>query len=79
MIVKLKFKAKVKDCESMVDSILIQVESIKVAKHMFKEWLIYSAGIKGDSGIFHPLGIYGKIKLVSIKEKHEHRSKHSHR
>jgi hypothetical protein len=52
----------------MRDHVDIHLASLKSAEAMFKMWMARADGIRGDSGVFHPLKTYGKIEIMSIKE-----------
>jgi hypothetical protein len=70
MIVKIKFSSLVKYKRvksKMYDSIRIHSDSIKSAKEVFVKYTS-TMGIRGDSGIFYPLGAFGIIKFKSAKE-----------
>ncbi len=54
--------------KKMRDHVDIHVGSVNPVKAMFQGWLSRSAGIRGDSGVFHPLGKDGKIVIIYIKK-----------
>jgi hypothetical protein len=53
---------------AMRDHVDIHTGSIKGVDVMFKRWCEKSAGVRGDSGIFHPTGKDGTIVVTSIEE-----------
>jgi hypothetical protein len=70
MIVKIKFSSLVKYKKvksKMYDTIRIHSDSIKSATEVFEKYTT-TMGVRGDSGIFYPLGAYGVIKFKSAKE-----------
>lgn len=54
--------------KKMRDHVDIHVGSAKSVQPMFLGWIKNSAGIRGDSGIFHPLGKMGTIEIISIEK-----------
>lgn len=53
------------------DCIDVHVSSVDDAKKMFKKWLGHNSGIRGKSGVFHPLDGFGDIQLESVEERKE--------
>lgn len=71
MIARIKFDGVVKDSEkktSMSDHIDIHSVDLETAKSTFERWVSTGVGIKGDSGVFHPIGSGGEIKFKKIEE-----------
>lgn len=71
MIVRVEFFGIVfenKKQKRMRDHVDIHVGSIKGVRPMFLGWVARSAGIRGDSGVYHPLGAMGKIEIVSVEQ-----------
>lgn len=71
MIVRVEFFGFVienKKRKKMRDHVDIHVGSIKGVRPMFLGWIARSAGIRGASGIFHPVGREGSIEIVSIEK-----------
>lgn len=52
--------------KKMKDHVDIHVGSLKGVRPMFLGWIARSAGIRGDSGVYHPVGTMGKIEVISI-------------
>jgi hypothetical protein len=74
MIARVRFEGIVKDGKKkaiLPDFIDIHVppESLDLAKSTFEHWLDRNSGVKGNSGVFHPINEYGSIKVKSIEEK----------
>lgn len=66
MIVKIYFtgivgKSKLEDC------VTIHAETKKQAREMFDNWILKNAAIRGDSNVFHPLELDGRIQIVEKK------------
>lgn len=73
MIARIKFEGTVKDGKkksTLPDYVDIHVppEGLNTAKEIFLNWVEIGAGIKGESGVFHPLRGNGKIKIESVTE-----------
>ncbi len=72
MIVRFKFLGIVTDASGkkfkMKDHVDIHSVSRIKAKGIFNVWLRKGCGIRGDSGVYHPLGNEGKIELLDIVE-----------
>lgn len=70
MIVRIHFEGVVKHekIRSIVkDYVDIHAGETKEAKEIFLSWIAKSMGIKGNSGIFHPLAGLGDIKIKSME------------
>jgi hypothetical protein len=72
MIAKIKFEATVmedKHESKMTDSISIHCpnDDVTWAKKIFSKWISANAGIRGDSGTFHPLAGFGDIKVKTVE------------
>lgn len=74
MIVRMTFLGVVKSPsgknKGFRDHIDIHVGSIDDAKKVWKAWSakLKDYGVRGASGIFHPLGVYGELKVESFEE-----------
>lgn len=69
MIVRVSFYGIVTEGgkrKKMKDHVDIHVGSMKGVRPMFLGWIARSAGLRGDSGIFHPCGQMGKIEIISV-------------
>lgn len=74
MIVRIKFEGEVTEGKKksvLPDHIDIHVPpgEAQKAKEIFLDWTKKNAGIRGASGIFHPLLGDGRIKIKSVQEK----------
>ena len=54
--------------KKMRDHVDIHVGTLKGIRPMFLGWIARSAGIRGDSGIYHPMGREGKIEIISVNK-----------
>ena len=54
--------------KKMRDYVDIHVGSMKGVKPMFLGWIARSAGIRGNSGIYHPLGKLGNVEIISVEK-----------
>lgn len=73
MIAKIKFEGVVNDGKKksvLPDSLKIHIQpgGKKTAKEIFARWMEKSNGIRGDSGVFHPLGGFGTIEIKGVEE-----------
>lgn len=71
MIVRVEFFGIVqegKKQKKMRDHIDIHAGSTKTVKAMFQGWCARNSGIRGDSGVLHPLGRDGRIEIVSVEK-----------
>lgn len=73
MIVQVKFKGIItegKTKSELPDSVKIHAapEGKERTKELFLSWVERNAGIKGDSGVFHPLNGFGTIKILKVEE-----------
>lgn len=53
--------------EDHVD-IHVNADGLKEAREIFSSWTAKGAGIRGASGVFHPLNGYGDVKIKSVTE-----------
>ena len=68
MIVKIDFDGIVRDGKkktNLPDSVRIHSNSTEQAKLFFDLWIGKADGIRGDTGIFHPVG---DIKIKKVEE-----------
>lgn len=73
MIVKVNFVGTVLDGtkkSTLPDTLKIHIHpgGKKKAKELFLNWVKITNGIKGDSGVFHPLNGYGTIEVKNVEE-----------
>jgi hypothetical protein len=73
MIIRIKFEGTVvngEDKSTITDHIDIHSPTSNTiwAKNLFLKWISDNSGIKGTSGIMHPLNGRGDIKIKSIEE-----------
>lgn len=72
MIVRVKFEGTVghpKAKEShLTDHVDIHAQNIDSAKEIFIQWINTGMGLRGASGVFHPLLNNGCIKTKEVKE-----------
>ena len=61
---------KDKTKSTLEDHVDIHVNSdgLKEAREIFSSWTAKGAGIRGASGVFHPLNGYGDVKIKSVTE-----------
>ena len=70
MIVRISFTGITKNDKhksTLEDYIEIHIGGVKEAKEAFSTWT-RGCGIRGASGIFHPLNGYGDVKIKAITE-----------
>lgn len=67
IIAKVAFESNVCGFK-MLDELKLRARTLKEAKEIFMAWVAKNSGIKGDSGIFHPLSGYGDIRIKSVVE-----------
>lgn len=75
MIVRVNFEGTITEGKKksvLPDFLDIHVPTgaLDMAKEIFTSWLNTSAGVKGNSGVFHPLGNFGQIKIKKVEESH---------
>jgi hypothetical protein len=80
MIIRVKFEATVTEGEKksvIEDSVDIHspTDDLMWAKNLFNKWKANNSGIKGNSGVLHPLNGYGDIKIKSAEVLKEPKSK----
>lgn len=71
MIARIHFEGIVKKGKKksvLPDYIDIHVIDLEAGKLTFESWVSKSIGLRGHTGIFHPIGIQDEIKFKSIKE-----------
>lgn len=74
MIVRIKFEGIIfagKKKQVLADFVDIHSASPTSAKVVFLNWVDMGAGVKGNSGVFHPLKGDGEIKLLNVAERSE--------
>lgn len=67
--VKITFEGTA-DGDTVIDEVMIHINSAEKAKKLFKTWIATSIGIKGCHG-FHPLGANETIKITKVEEYNE--------
>lgn len=74
MIARVEFESIVKHPRTktesrMKDEVLIHVVDVGLASQIFTDWINRVEGIRGSSGVFHPIGPKALIKFVKADEK----------
>lgn len=73
MLARIRFEGIIKNEKKksvLPDHVDIHVppDGLITARTIFDEWILKAEGIKGETGVFHPLGVFGTIRVIEVVE-----------